>query len=138
MGIKLCDPPQDKDKRELWIQHAAGMILFEDARNYAISQIPKGTDPSTTKQIIEGIDNAIYGMMMIFDGVTGSLQNADYEVKLEGFVSLIRKEGDSLRVIERLNLFDGDGMCMGFHSWLESDFGQEPVTERINLDTKES
>jgi hypothetical protein len=31
--------------------------------------------------------------------------------------------------LERLELFHGDGMCMGFHSWLDGDFGEDPIVE---------
>ena len=28
-----------------------------------------------------------------------------------------------------LDLSEGDGMCMGIHGWLESDFGKDPVAK---------
>lgn len=41
---ELLDPPPEPRARELWLQHAAGLIVFEDVRRYAIDQI----DPALT------------------------------------------------------------------------------------------
>ena len=38
------------------------------------------TDNSTKEKIIKGIDDAVYGLMMMMDGVTGSLRNKEYAV----------------------------------------------------------
>lgn len=123
----LCKQPDDERRRELWLQHAAGLIVLEDARNYAIDRIPDDADPETRQKIIAGIDDAIYGMMMIFDGVSGTLQNSEYEVTLNTFVSLVKRGDKESTVLQSLNLSDGDGMCMGYHGWLEGDYGKDPV-----------
>ena len=36
---ELIDPPTESRARELWLQHAAGFIVFEDARRYAMERI---------------------------------------------------------------------------------------------------
>src|SRR5262249_19245214 len=36
----LTDPPGDQRARELWLQHGAGFIIFQDIRQYAIDAIP--------------------------------------------------------------------------------------------------
>lgn len=41
---RLTRPPIDERERELWIQHAAGLIIFEDGRNYAIEQLEAVTE----------------------------------------------------------------------------------------------
>lgn len=28
--------------------------------------------------------------------------------------------------IRELDLFEGDGMCVGYHGWMEGDFGENP------------
>ena len=62
--------------------------------------------------------------MMIMDGVTGRLQNDRYAVFIERIIKL-QRDGE---VIQEINTFNGDGMCMGFHGWKENDFGDiEPV-----------
>lgn len=32
-----------------------------------------------------------------------------------------------MTIIEQMDLRDGDGVCMGFHSWKEGNFGTDPV-----------
>ncbi len=126
---RLLNPPENGRGRQLWLQHAAGFIIFQDARNYAISQIPEQVDTATRLKIVEGIDDVVYGLMMIFDGVSGSLRNAEYEVALRGIVQLVRNGDHQDRVIESLDLFDGDGMCIGYHAWHRGAFGEDPVAE---------
>jgi len=121
MTYKLTAPPQDDRSRELWLQHAAGFILFRDMRDYAINNIPADTDEKTREKIIGGIDDAIYGLMMIMDGVVGVLQNEGYTVSIENNILLEKNR----EVIQKINIFHGDGMCMGFHGWIEGDFGDD-------------
>lgn len=72
------------------------------------------------------MDDAIYGLMMIMDGVTGCLKNDQYAVSIENIIKLERN-GEA---IQEINTFHGDGMCMGFHGWKENDFGDiYPVQE---------
>jgi hypothetical protein len=119
MTYKLTDPPNEERKRELWLQHTAGFILFQDMRQYAIDRIPGNTDDGTKELIIKGIDDALYGLMMIMDGAGGQLQNDQYTVSIENIIKL-KRDGET---IQEINTLDGDGMCMGFHGWKEDDFG---------------
>lgn len=126
MTYKLTNPPTEERARELWLQHAAGFILFQDMRKYAIDQIASNTDDNTKDMIIKGIDDAIYGLMMIMDGVTGCLKNDQYAVSIENIIKLERNGV----TIQEIRTFHGDGMCMGFHGWKENDFGDiYPVQE---------
>lgn len=126
MTYKLTNPPTEERARELWLQHAAGFILFQDMRKYAIDQIASNTDDNTKDMIIKGIDDAIYGLMMIMDGVTGCLKNDQYAVSIENIIKLERNGV----TIQEIRTFHGDGMCMGFHGWKEYDFGDiYPVQE---------
>ena len=123
MHYKLTNPPIDQRARELWLQHAGGFIIFEDVRKYAIDQISSDTDDKTKEKIIKGIDDAVYGLMMIMDGVTGSLKNDEYSVTIENVITLER----SGEKIQEINTFNGDGMCMGYHGWRENDFGENEI-----------
>jgi len=125
---QLADQPSTERRRELWLQHAAGFVLFRDVRGYAISRIDPGLSPECRAAALKGIDDALYGLMMLIDGVTGGLQNDDVAVNLKVAVQLLRRapsaEGD---LIAEIDLFHGDGMCMGYHGWLKGDFGDDPV-----------
>ena len=38
-------------------------------------------------------------------------------------------ESDDDTVISEVDLANGDGMCAGYHGWIDSDFGSSPVVE---------
>lgn len=127
MPFELTNPPQNERARELWLQHAAGFILFRDMRNYAIDKIREEVDEQTKEKIIAGIDDTIYGLMMMMDGVTGSLSNEQYSVTIKHVIQL-NQNGET---VQEINTLDGDGMCMGFHGWLEGDYGEEEIFPAI-------
>jgi hypothetical protein len=123
-GNTLASPPKEERDRELWLQHAAGHIIFDKIRQYAIKRIPKEYDDSTKEKIIAGIDDALYGYMMMLDGVFQPLSNEFYEVSIDTRILLAKKDGE---IVHAINTLDGDGMCMGFHGWKEGDFGEDPI-----------
>ncbi len=123
MTYLLTYPPEDDRNRELWLQHVAGFIIFQDMRNYAVERIPIDTTEEIKEQIIKGVDDAIYGLMMMMDGVSGTLSNDEYLVRIESKILLEKNE----IVIQEINTLEGDGMCMGFHGWKEGDFGSNAV-----------
>ncbi|MBP6631355.1 MAG: hypothetical protein KBG28_19145 [Kofleriaceae bacterium] len=116
-------PPAGRD-RELWLQHAAGYILFRDVRDAALERLSDELNPAERVAATQAVDAAVYALMQVLDGVTGGLTDGPRRVKLATTVSLI-EDGE---IIESLDLFDGDGMCMGFHMWRAGDFGESPVT----------
>jgi hypothetical protein len=122
----LARPPPPGRSRELWLQHAAGAILFAHVREYAIGKLSGTLDEKTRTVAIQAINQAIYGVMMVADGVSGGFRNDGCRVALSMAVTL-EEEG---RPAERLELSHGDGMCMGFHGWLDGDFGKDPIVER--------
>jgi len=125
MTTKLAPPPADDRSRELWMQHAAGYLIFRDMKDYAVNNISDDTDEKTKEKIINGIEDAIYGLMMMMDGVVGILQNDEYTIRIENNI-LLEKSG---QIIKSINTLDGDGMCMGFHDWKEGDFGEDNVVQ---------
>ena len=128
---KLAKAPTGERALELWLQHAAGFILFEDVRRYAMEQIDPAASAEAREAVEKGIDAATYGLMMVLDGVSGALSNASTRVELRVVARLVEsgKSGDE-SVLAEVDLADGDGMCMGYHGWLEGDFGEVPVVTR--------
>jgi hypothetical protein len=61
--------------------------------------------------------------MMVIDGVSGALREGTRALDLDVRVRL--RDGDT--TLAELPLREGDGMCMGFHSWLNESFGEDPV-----------
>lgn len=109
--FNLLEPPNDPRQRELWLQHAIGFILFQDVRDYALQQIDASLKDDEKSAAIKAINDAVYGLMMVLDGVTGSLSNESRRVNLRVFAELVDVKTDE--VVESLDLMDGDGMCRG-------------------------
>lgn len=125
---ELVDPPNEARARELWLQHAAGFIVFEDVRRYASEQIEPGLSAEAVAAAKKGIDDAVYGLMMVIDGVTGGISNANHNVYIDFIVRLAqRKNAIDEDLLSEVDLGKGDGMCMGYHGWLEGDYGEHPV-----------
>src|SRR4051794_10593798 len=125
---ELVDPPTEPRARELWLQHVAGFIIFEDVRRYAMERIDPALKGETRAAVEKGIDDAVGGLMQVIDGVTGGLSNASHTVYID-FIARLAQRGDTGNggVLSEVDLRQGDGMCMGYHGWLEGDFGQHPV-----------
>jgi hypothetical protein len=126
---ELVAPPTEPRDRELWLQHAAGFIFFEDVRRYAIERIDPALNDEARAAVKKGIDDAVYGLMMVIDGVAGGLSNASHSVYVDFIVHLAAR-GNSMDggVLSDVDLRQGDGMCMGYRGWLEGDFGENPVS----------
>ena len=114
----LSNPPEKKRDKELWMQHGAGFLVFENIRKYALDKINYETDETTKAQIIKGINDTIYGLMMQMDGVFDPLENEEYRLELQTQIVLFKND----EVAEVINTLDGDGMCIAYHDWLERDF----------------
>jgi hypothetical protein len=130
--FELASPPGEPLERQLWLQHAAGFIFFEDARQYALTRIDPTLDDAAKDAARRAIDDALYGVMMIIDGVTGALRGPDLSVELQVLARLVRRVDGRRELVEELALQDGDGMCMGYHAWREGDFGTTPVATRAH------
>lgn len=122
---ELVDPPTEPRALELWLQHAAGFIFFQDIRQYARESIEAGLSEEARAAAEKGIDDALYGLMTVIEGMSGGLSNARFDVVTETIVRLTRRADGE--VLSEINLEDGDGMCMGYHGWRAGDFGRDPV-----------
>lgn len=125
----LAAPPTEARARELWLQHAVGFILFEDVRRYALERIDPKLGARARAAVEKGIDDALYGLMMVLDGVTGQLTSATHEVALKVVARLTKAGAPKAPPLYELDLFAGDGMCMGYHFWREGNFGEHAVAE---------
>ncbi len=123
MSKELAIPPSDERDRELWMQHGAGYIIFENIRKYAIGKIPSDIDQTQRAVHLAAIDNTLYAMMMQMDGVFDDLENKTYRLTLQTNIVLYKED----KVVEELDTLHGDGMCMGFHGWLKNDFGTDEI-----------
>ncbi len=114
-----------------WLQDAAGWILVHRVRSYAVSRIDPALAPEGRAAVEKGIDDTLYGLMMLLEGVSESLsgahasrEDAMEEIRL---VLLARHvtcafAKDERVVQQELNLNETHELCMGIHGWLEGDF----------------
>lgn len=123
--FELQSPPTGDRAIETWLQHAVARILFEDVRAYATERIERTLSVEARAAAQKGIDDAMYGLMMVLDGVSGGLSNETQRVELAVQARLVNRSSENIEV--ELDLKDGDGMCMGYHDWLEGDYGTHPV-----------
>jgi hypothetical protein len=121
--FSLEDVPPDPRELELWLQHASGFIFLEDVRNYALGRLDPASGRETRAVVVKAVNDALYGLMMVIDGVSGVLRREETKVELSVTARLVH----GAEVTAELNLRDGDGMCMGYHGWLEGDFGTDPI-----------
>ena len=122
----LSPPPTDKTDLDLWLQHAAGKLLLDATRERARSKLPAGLSDEARAAALQAVDDAVYGLMQLLDGVSDPLSNDECYVTLRTTAELRRSSDDA--VLHALDLQDGDGMCMGFHGWVEGDFGELPIS----------
>ena len=87
--FELQPPPKDPRAFELWLQHAAGCIFIEDIRAYAQENISPELSAEARAAAEKGINDALYGLMMVIDGVSGTLANGAQHVELSVQVRLV-------------------------------------------------
>lgn len=122
---ELQSPPTGERAIETWLQHAVARILFEDVRAYATERIERSLSVEARAAAQKGIDDAMYGLMMVLDGVSGGLSNDNQRVELAVQARLVNLRSERVEV--ELDLKDGDGMCIGYQGWLEGDYGTHSV-----------
>ena len=62
--------------------------------------------------------------MKVVDGIPAPFQNEEYRLRLRMIVELTNRMTNET---ETLDLFEGDGMTMGYHDWISGSFGDDPV-----------
>ena len=100
---------------------------MDATRERALRKLPAHLSDEARAAALQAVDDAIYGLTQLLDGVSDPLANDEHYVALRTTVELRRSSDDA--VLHAVNLQDGDGMCMGFHGWMEGDFGEQPLTE---------
>lgn len=130
---ELTPPPQQHRARELWLQHAVGLMLFEDVGGYAAQELDSDLTPREREVATRAIEHTLYGLMMVLDGTNGPLKGSGHEVRLQFVAQLLRPEVDE-EVVHSMDLGEGgDGMCAGFHGWTDGDFGEQPPAHKSSL-----
>jgi hypothetical protein len=119
----LANPPNDPRRADLWLNHAIGYALVRDIRDYAKEKIDPNLSSDAKAAANKAIDDALYGVMMVLDGVPERFQNDRFSVAIES--QMVLYDGEQVAI--RTDSFEG--FCMGYHGWLEGDFGADPIVE---------
>jgi hypothetical protein len=122
----LAEPPADPRSLELWLQHAAGFILFEKVRAAGLAILEPDAPEEIRAAVELAVDATTYALMMQIDGVSGGLRGEEAQIALSFGVDLIKND----TVVAKVDLRDGHGMCMGFHSWIGGDFGSNALVKK--------
>ncbi len=68
--------------------------------------------------------------MIVLAGVTDALANDSERIDCRVVAQHVRQgESDDDTVISEVDLANGDGMCTGYHGWIDWDFGSSPIVE---------
>jgi hypothetical protein len=114
-----------KDPSSRWIDcgHTFGRHLMASVRDYAFERIPKGTRPRARALAKKAALDAIYGMMMLLDGIPWNGIDEDHHVRYALEARIIDSRRGS-KVVERFELAPGgDELCMAYHGWVKDEFG---------------
>ena len=128
-------PPADARARALWLQHAAGWIVFRDVRQRALSRIDPQLPVAAQAAARQAVDDTVYALMQCMDGVSGQLDGPNFSLELRTHIALLDEDGN---VAQTLDLRDGDGMCMGFHGWVAGDFGADLLASSPGIEGVQS
>ena len=82
--LHLGTLPTSERGRELSIQHAVAFILFEDVRGWAIQSVDPSLDATARAAALKAVNDTVYGLVMVIDGVSGGLRNSEYSLDLQG------------------------------------------------------
>lgn len=123
-GRTYPDWPVERDRRRIAAGNAFGRHLMAAARDYALGCIPDSLSSQEREVAAKAALDAIYGMMMLLDGVASASVGPDHRVEYV-LLSRVRSTRGG-EVIEEFELAPGgDGLCMGYHGWVDGDFGQQ-------------
>lgn len=124
--FSLANPPAEPRMLELWLQHGAGFIFFERVRAAGLATLAPDAPEAIRAAVELAVDATTYALMMQIDGVSGGLRGAEAQIALTFGVDLLKNDA----VVATVDLRNGDGMCMGFHSWVDGDFGDDAVVQK--------
>jgi len=113
------DWPNDAHVRWIRAGHMFGKHLMHAARDYAVARIPEDAPPVERQARIAGAMDAIYGVMMLLDGVA----DADIDEAHRAEYVLTMRIIAERKPIEELELAPGgDGLCIGYHYWKNDEY----------------
>ena len=115
--------PSEEHARWIRAGNTFGRHLMAAARDYAFRRIAKDTPPAQRQLAEKAALDAIYGVMMLLDGVAGSPIDDQHRAQYVLSLRVLSESEDG--PVEQFELApEGDGLCMGFHGWVAGNFGK--------------
>jgi hypothetical protein len=113
--------PEDEHARLIYLSNVFGRLFVEMARSPAHERaalLPQ----EVRQEVISIVDSALYAVVQILDGVIDPIRNDQLDLE---FALLARlRETSSGSTVDEVELGpSGEGLCIGFHGWVERDFG---------------
>jgi hypothetical protein len=123
--IDVGELPEEAHARLIHLSNVFGRVLFDTAR----SPSPKDGESlpeAANTEAAAVVDRTLYGALQVLDGVTPPIGNEDLDIE---FVLTARVSDRATgQLIDEIELGpNGEGLCMGFHGWVEGDFGSVPI-----------
>jgi hypothetical protein len=103
--------------------HSFGHLLFANAKTHALAHLPSRATDAERRIADDAVTNALYGLMMIIEGVDGLPVSAGHRVEF-ALTARVRRIEPASEIVEQYELGpDGEeSACMGFHLWAAGEF----------------
>ncbi len=103
--------------------HTFGHLLMTHARDDALQQLPETTGAEARDIAAKAVNDALYNVMMILEGVAGVQIGGDRSLEF-ALVARVRESEQPYRIVEEFELAPNgeEPACMGFHLWKDGDF----------------
>jgi len=113
----------DPERRWRDAFHTFGHVMLTHARDGALSQIPESASDDCRAVASKAVTDALYNVMMIFEGVVGADAGADHSLEF-ALVARVRGKSPPYAATEEFELAPNgvESACMGFHFWTADDF----------------
>lgn len=121
---QLGTVPADEDGQRIYLSHEFGRLFFDMARAPALARV--SALPESVRPDVEAIlDSALYAVTQLLDGVTDSIRSEHLQLEFALIARL--RESDTGEPVMEVELAPmGEGLCIGYHSWVDGDFGATP------------
>jgi hypothetical protein len=119
-NLPYNDWSSDPHSRRIDAADTFGRHLAEGARDYALQRIHKSVSEETRAIATQAVLDALYGVMMVLEGITPNDVDAHHRIQYVLSARVRKRQEGTVETIELSP--EGDGLCMGFHRWLNQEF----------------
>jgi len=118
---RLTDIPGDPRDFSLWMQHGVGYLLMRQVRDEMYYEIESDVAPEHHQAARSVVNDTIYKMCMLVEGIGPPLRNDTHSLEVDLVGRLV--DNSTYEYVHHESMFEGDGICVGYHGWMQGDFG---------------